>query len=166
MDSNLEIYEATSCETLAISWIPLPGQSVRSGPWHCPEWNNRTFFRLVPLLWRMVSELTLHNGRNLLFLPTIFILWFCPHSQHTRQWLPRSQKETLMKCVGISRKAVFLILAIYIWCNSCFFWEKLESWIKKSISHKFLKQLMVPASHFLVWRNESMYSSHFIWEQF
>jgi hypothetical protein len=87
-------------------------------------------------------------------------------SAHIPSILPRSQKETLMKCVGISRKAVFLILAIYIRCNSCYFWEKLESWIKKSTGHKFLKQLMVQASHFLVRRNESLYSSHFIWEQF
>jgi len=52
--------------------------------------------------------------------------------------------------MGISRKELSLILAIYICCKSCFFWEKLESWIKKSIGHKFLKQLVVPASHFPV----------------
>jgi hypothetical protein len=104
----------------------------------------------LSLLWRMVSEVTQHNGWSLLFLPTICILRFSPHSLHTRHWLPWSQKETLTKCIGISRKELPLILASYIYCKSCFFWENLEFWIKKSIGHKFLKQLVVPASHFPV----------------
>jgi hypothetical protein len=111
----------------------------------------------------MVSELTQHNGWNLLFLPTICILWFCPHSLHTRHWLPWSQKETLIKCMGISRKELSLIMAIYSFHASS---EK--NWSSGSINplatnswNNLWYQLLTSQS-----RGKSLYGSHFIWEQF
>jgi hypothetical protein len=159
---SLEVLEDRICQLSDVHWMPLL-VIKKFAVWaacQCSAWNNSTFFLLVLILWRIVSELN-SSGMNLLFLWRTQALWFCayaypPHCNfYVMLW-------NCMNNMAIFRASVCIILAIYIpiLYKPCSIWEKHELLTRKSFYYWFLKPPSVPTSCFLVQGKELYVTLH------
>jgi len=80
------------------------------GLWPCLAWSTITL-PLLLISWRMVSELTEHNGQNSLFIKKTWAAWFlCAH--YTMDSDYKITQNIIINCMVMFRTAVFIILVI------------------------------------------------------